>query len=153
MKKINHLSTSVINIANKVLASTDIEQGETISNLKLQKLLYYLQGFFLAAYDKKLFDEPIEAWQYGPVVREAYQHFKSFGHQAITLEPDTAIIGLEDEDEALFQEVLEVYGQYSAVKLMHMTHDELPWKSTFHENPQGVISEELLKQYFKTQLA
>ncbi len=46
------------------------EYGELISNLKLQKLLYYAQGFHLALYDKLLFSEDIEAWQHGPVVRD-----------------------------------------------------------------------------------
>lgn len=47
---------------------------------------------------------------------------------------------------------MEEYGQFSAVKLMNMTHDELPWKKTFHKNPQGEITYDLLREYFKTQI-
>lgn len=146
------MSYPVIDIANKVIANTDISQGEIISNLKLQKMLYYLQGFFIAAFDKKLFEESIEAWQYGPVVREAYFHFKDFGAAAIVLKGDENIIGLPLSENQLFQEVMQEYGQFSAIKLMKMTHEELPWKKTFNENPQGEISYELLKEYFKTQI-
>ncbi|HHT9079557.1 DUF4065 domain-containing protein [Flavobacterium psychrophilum] len=146
------MSYPIIDIANKVIASTDIAQGETISNLKLQKMLYYLQGFFIAVFDKKLFDESIEAWQYGPVVRESYFHFKNFGSSSISLKGDENIIDLTQSETELFNEVLEEYGQFSAIKLMNMTHEELPWKKTFYKNPQGEITYNLLKEYFKTQI-
>lgn len=146
------MSYPVIDIANKVIANTDINQGETISNLKLQKMLYYLQGFFIAVFDEKLFEEPIEAWQYGPVIRDAYFHFKGFGQGAILLRGDENIIDLSQKEEELFREVMQEYGQFSAIKLMNMTHEELPWKKTFNENPQGEITYELLKEYFKTQI-
>jgi uncharacterized phage-associated protein len=146
------MSYSIIDISNKIIASTDVAQGETISNLKLQKLLYYLQGFFIAVYDRKLFVEPIEAWQYGPVVRDAYLHFKHFGSASISLSDEVVVIDLPTNESELFDEVLNEYGQFSAIKLMNMTHEELPWKKTFNENPQGEITYGLLKEYFKTQL-
>ncbi len=146
------MSYPIIDIANKIIANTDINQGETISNLKLQKMLYYLKGFFIAAIDKKLFDDSIEAWQYGPVVRTAYFHFKDFGNNSISLRGDENIITLPKIEEELFNEVMEEYGQFSAIKLMNMTHEELPWKKTFSENPQGEISDDLLIEFFKTQI-
>lgn len=93
----------VIEIANKIIANTDSNQGETISNLKLQKLLYYMQGFFIAVFDKKLFDDTIEAWQYGPVVRNAYLHFKDFGSNSISLPAETEVINMTSEEEVLFR--------------------------------------------------
>ncbi len=146
------MSYPIIDVANKIIANTDINKGETISNLKLQKMLYYLQGFFIAVFDKKFFEEPIEAWQYGPVVKEAYFHFKQFGPSSISLKEDEKIIDLTAPEAELFTEVMEEYGQFSAIKLMKMTHEELPWKKTFSENPQGEISYDLLKEYFKTQI-
>lgn len=50
------MSYPVLHIANKIIANTNAEQGEIISNLKLQKLLYYMQGFFIAVFDRKLFE-------------------------------------------------------------------------------------------------
>lgn len=146
------MSYSVIEISNKIIANTDIAQGETISNLKLQKLLYYLQGFFIAVFDKKLFEESIEAWQYGPVVRESYFHFKDFGSASISLNETEKIIDLPINESELFDEVMTEYGQFSAIKLMNMTHEELPWKKTFNENPQGEITYGILKEYFRTQI-
>ncbi|MCI9844160.1 Panacea domain-containing protein [Flavobacterium pectinovorum] len=146
------MSYSVLEISNKIIANTDASQGEIISNLKLQKMLYYMQGFFIAVFDKRLFDNEIEAWQYGPVVRDAYYYFKDFGAGAITLKGDEQIVELSYEEEELFKEVMTEYGQFSAIKLMNLTHSELPWKKVFHENPQGEISYDLLREYFKTQI-
>lgn len=146
------MSHHVLHIANKIIASTDSEHGELISNLKLQKLLYYIQGFYIAVFEKPLFDEQIEAWQYGPVVRAVYNNFKDCGANSITLKEGDPIAILGKEEEELFNEVLSEYGQFSAIKLMHMTHDELPWKKTFSESPQGVIENKLLSKYFKTQI-
>ncbi len=146
------MSYPVLDIANKIIANTDASQGEIISNLKLQKMLYYMQGFFIAVFDKKLFENEIEAWQYGPVVKEIYYHFKNFGSGAISLKDNTEVLNLASEEEELFNEVMTEYGQFSAIKLMNMTHEELPWRKIFNENPQGVIPYDLLKEYFKTQI-
>jgi len=151
MSNITKIHT-VIDVAHKVIYACDAERGDIISNLKLQKMLYYLQGFFIAVFDRKLFKEPIEAWQYGPVVRNAYFHFKEFGSGAITLKGDETIIDLPSLESKLFNDVMSEYGQFSAVKLMHMTHEELPWKKTFDEKPEGEITYDLLKDYFKTQI-
>ncbi|MBL4559673.1 MAG: SocA family protein [Labilibaculum sp.] len=146
------MSYPVLHIANKIIANTDSEHGELISNLKLQKLLYYMQGFHIAIFGKPLFSENVEAWQYGPVVREMYDHFKNFGAGSITLNEDDPVAKLNAEEEELFTEVFLEYNQFSAIKLMNMTHEEHPWRKTFNENPQGVISVELLNGYFKTQI-
>jgi uncharacterized phage-associated protein len=143
---------SVIVVAHKIIAECDAELGEIISNLKLQKMLYYLQGFFIAAFDKKLFEEPIVAWQYGPVVEVAYHHFKTFEKGAIRLEGNEKMVNFSDKEYNLFKAVMEEYGQFSAIKLMEMTHEEPPWKETFEECPGKEITYERLKEYFKTQI-
>ena len=57
--------------------------GDLISNLKLQKLVCYAQGFALAIFERALYDDTIEAWQHGPVVLGLYHRFKTFGSGAI----------------------------------------------------------------------
>ncbi len=143
----------VIDIANKIIVETNTEQGDTISNLKLQKLLYYLQGYWLAVFNKPLFNDEIEAWMYGPVVPIVYDCFKSYGASAIM--PDVIKeqpqIDFSAEESDLFFNVLEEYGQFSAVKLMNMTHNETPWKSV--EIGKGnVIAKSTMKNFFLTQI-
>ena len=120
----------VNDIANKIIANTDTEHGDIISNLKLKKLLYYMQGFHLAVYGEPLFEDEVVAWQYGPVVPTMYDRFKHFGSKAIEIPDDIEIKVLSDEEEDLFDAVYREYGQFSAIKLLNMTHDEIPWKTT-----------------------
>lgn len=124
--------------------------GELLTNLKLQKLLYYEQGFHLAYFGSPLFDESIEAWQYGPVVPDVYNHFKGYGKNVI--EPEECNTQITDKEEcALFDEVYSVYGKYSAFGLMNMTHSETPWAST-NVGVGNVISLQKMTDFFKTRL-
>jgi len=144
------MAYDVERIAEKILAkasSSDYE--DLISNLKLQKLLYYMQGFHLAYFDKPLFADEMEAWMYGPVVPKVYEKYKDHGTAGIEFEGE--VIQLEPKEEALFNEVYRVYGTYSAIGLMNLTHSEMPWKIT----PTGVgriIDKENLRTFFKKRL-
>jgi len=139
-----------IDIAEYFLSLVDEDEGDLMSNLKLQKLLYYAQSFHLAIFEKKLFSEPIEAWALGPVVKSVYDHYKQHGSDPIHFSPDTFDPDLFDQQvKELLDEVFEVYGQYSASALVRFTHEEPPWKET---PTRGEIGTESMKRYFKTQL-
>jgi len=141
----------VLDVANKIVckAAREDSYGELVSNLKLQKLLYYMQGYHLAQFDAPLFNEDIEAWFYGPVVPVAYNKYKKYGNKGIN--PEGNAIVLSDEQENLFEKIFNIYGNYSASGLMNLTHEEHPWKST----PTGVgnvISHEKMKRFFKNSI-
>jgi len=146
---------SAIDIADYLLSlENDVEAGEVLSHLKLQKLLYYAQGFHLALYDEPLFDEKIEAWTHGPVCYDVYQKYKKYRSGRI---PPQGSINLEKYDnrvKELLNEIHSVFGQFSAWKLRNMTHGERPWRQAWERNQAGYeeITHEELKEYFKTQL-
>ena len=144
-------SIPIEEVANYFLDKLDIETEDCISNLKLQKLVYYAQGFVMALTDKKLFDEPIEAWEHGPVVRSLYQKYKENGSAAITKTKDLEYKSLSKYPEVMeiLDEVYQVYGQFSAWKLRNMTHDETPWLDT---NRNDVITDCKMLTFFKTQI-
>lgn len=126
---------------------TEAEEGaEYISNLKLQKLLYYAQGCFLAVTDKPLFLDDIVAWQHGPVVECVYHEYKANGANGIHFTDDFDFSEFTDEENALLKEVYDTFGQYSAWKLRNMTHAETPWLTT---EQSKVIAPEKIKEYFK----
>ena len=141
------MAYKALDIANKIISKTDLEHGDTISNLKLQKMLYYQQGFHLAYFGTPLFDEDIVAWQYGPVVPSVYKEYKSFESNSISTSEEG--ISLSDDEEELFNNVYEEYNQFSAVSLMKMTHEESPWKTT---EINSVISRDKMAAFFKTQI-
>ena len=141
------MAYKALDIANKIISKTDLEHGDTISNLKLQKMMYYQQGFHLAYFGTPLFDEDIVAWQYGPVVPSVYKEYKSFESNSISTSKEG--ISLSDDEEELFNNVYEEYNQFSAVALMKMTDEESPWKTT---EINSVIRRDKMMAFFKTQI-
>jgi len=135
--------------AKYLVSLCDDDAGDSISNLKLQKLLYYSQGVHLALHGKRLFNEPIEAWMHGPVVPSIYHELKVFGSGAVEIDEGIDLDQVGDEERETLEEVFEVFGQFSAWKLRNMTHEEPPWRDT----TQGlVIPRKKLRQYFRTLL-
>lgn len=119
-----------------------------ISNLKVQKLLYYAQGHHLARFDAPLFRDRIEAWSHGPVVASVYHLLKDYGSG------DVAPIGSFDLDEIdertgdFLEEIWNSYGAYAAWTLRDMTHREAPWRETFEKDRNHAITPERLSEYF-----
>jgi len=146
------MAHNVIEIANRIVSLSRLEVGDLISNLKLQKLLYYVQGFHLAIYDKPLFNDDIYAWLYGPVVPEAFHHFKKYGSGHIEIDNDDFekyYVEFSEDETKLICDVWDVYGQYSASRLMEFTHNEPPYRTT---KIKQIISHDKLKAYFVTQI-
>ena len=149
------MAYKAIDIANKLLLAASRDsvfggQGELMSNMKLQKMLYYQQGFHLAVFGSPLFDEQIEAWMYGPVVPSVYNHFKKYGFQGIVPETEDEI-SLDPKEQALFDEVYKVYAAYSAVGLMNLTHSEAPWATTT-PGVGNVIGQDKMRDFFLTRI-
>lgn len=123
-----------------------------VSNLKLQKLLYYAQGHCLGATGEPLFSDPIQAWAHGPVVAEVYHAYKDYGKNPI--DPDVALG--EDFDWDDFAEVSDLlgdvwdrYGSLAAWALRERTHREAPWKDAFDGDARHVqITNEAIRSYF-----
>ncbi|MHB1430638.1 MAG: Panacea domain-containing protein [Streptosporangiaceae bacterium] len=143
---------SALTIAKWFIAWAEAESDE-LSNMKLQKLLYYAQGHHLAFTGMPLFTEVIQAWSHGPVIPEIYHAFKKFDAKSITL---------SDRDPFTFDEVnrgtseflvkiWNTYGGYSAGRLRNMTHQEHPWRDNWGgESDRGrVISHADMSKFFE----
>ncbi|MBS0206630.1 MAG: SocA family protein [Planctomycetes bacterium] len=140
---------TAMDVARYFLTLNDDEAGDNLTNLKIQKLLYYAQGVHLALTDSPLFNEQIEAWQHGPVVPEVYHQFKTHGSNAVTLDVEIDFSKFTDETREILDEVYNVYGQFSAWKLRNMTHEESPWAET---SQGSAISRRKLSEFFKTRI-
>ena len=135
-------------VARYLLSLTDEDAGDLMSNLKLQKLVYYTQGFHLAIFDEPLFPEDIMAWTHGPVVPSLYREYRQFGAGAIPVPGDLDDEIYDEQTKQFLNEVYSVYGQFSAWKLRNMTHEEPPWKEA--SESKEPISHATMKEYFKT---
>jgi uncharacterized phage-associated protein len=133
-------------IARSLSEDDGKNEGEDgITHLKLQKLLYYAQGCYLAIYDKPLFSENIVAWKYGPVVEEVYEKFKRYRGKPLKIQEGVSIIGMNLTVQGFLEDIYQIWGQYSARKLVTTTHAETPFKITMQGD---VISHEEIKKYF-----
>lgn len=105
------------------------EERDPLTPLRLQKLLYYVQGWFLAVRKVPAFPERIEAWAHGPVVPDIYHELKQFGGKSFVIDIDalSPVPDLSDDERSIADEVWESYKDYSASKLREMTHREEPW--------------------------
>lgn len=131
-----------------------VENGrkyKDLSNLKIQKLLYYAQGFHLALYGLPLFLEDLEAWDHGPVVPAVYHELKSFGAKAITFYEYSSYQIFDNSSSAFLNKILEMFGKHSAATLRDMTHRESPWTENY-KKPSQSISQSSIRQFFSNRL-
>lgn len=131
------------------------ENGDLITNLKLQKLLYYAQAWFLVNNNnQKLFNDDIVAWQYGPVVRAVYERYQSFGRNPINIECNinTDFEDLSIEVKIYLREFCENFLRFSATELVGMTHQELPWNEAVRKGQGSIISTDTMFDFYTRML-
>jgi uncharacterized phage-associated protein len=131
------------------------ERSVEITNLKLQKLLYYSQAWHLAFYDSPLFDDRLEAWVHGPVVPPIFGDFKHFRWNPIDVDPMP--LDMPELEHGHLREIMKVYGDLTPNQLEERTHQEWPWKEARGNTPpdepsKTVISLETMKQFYRSQM-
>lgn len=142
---------NALDVAKYLLSLTDSEKGQVISNLALQKLLYYCQGYYFAFTGKRLFVENIVAWKYGPVVESVYHTYKSNDDHGIKKESlaKTFLKKFSESEIFVMNTVFEAFKNCSAIGLMNMTHQEYPWKNT---KLRSTITFDKISCFFKDKL-
>lgn len=122
---------NVIDVSNYIIKYCVIK-GYNITNLRLQKILYYVQGYFLKAYDQPAFPEEIVAWPYGPVVPEAYYNYCSFGRNELCLFENINydFSSLSSEEKRTINTIVDRCSKLSITDLVDKTHSETPWRET-----------------------
>ncbi|MFC3961836.1 Panacea domain-containing protein [Nocardia jiangsuensis] len=122
-----------------------------VSNLKLQKLLYYAQGHHLAEYEAPLFEDPVQAWRSGPVVPAVFREFEGFGAAWVVLaEDDPFHWDAVDADTTRFlTKVWNTYGGIAGWKLRNMTQAEPAWQEYVEQDEGNVeIPVDVIAKYF-----
>lgn len=114
---------SVFDVAQYIL-----QQLNEVSALKLQKLVYYCQAWYLAWNEgTPLFNEKIEAWVNGPVVRELYNAHQ--GQKTINYLPYGSVLNLGQKEKICIDRVLSAYQDKGPLWLVAHSHQEYPWKN------------------------
>lgn len=157
------IKSGVQSIDSKILADYVLEQKGSMSHLKLQKLLYLIEGYHLAYFQESLIDDDFEAWVHGPVSRKIYDSFKGkavlYGDVCYDpphgAESRVDVLGniLTYGQMEIIDEVLDLYGNDSGLVLESITHSQEPWINARKGVPQGdrcdkSISKNEMKAYF-----
>ncbi|HVP84060.1 MAG TPA: type II toxin-antitoxin system antitoxin SocA domain-containing protein [Rhizomicrobium sp.] len=149
-------------LANYILDRAD-NLGFAISNMHINKIIYFAHGHFLSGKKMALVDQPFEAWEYGPVIQDLYHRFKRFGKDAITERAmildkarGTYIVArckLADEDVGFLNALIDFYIRIPASRLSDMSHEPGgPWDRVWNyegkSNPGMFISDSLIVDWF-----
>ena len=141
--------------------------GGKLTQMQLQKLVYISHGWSLALLDRALTTEEPEAWDYGPVYSDLYDHTKLFGSAPIgreitsdddeparffgrtgTAKPYRAV--LDSEESSIVEQVWRRYGSLSGAALSRLTHKpNTPWSQTYRQGNNTVISNDLIQNHFR----
>ncbi|MCO4857253.1 DUF4065 domain-containing protein [Herbaspirillum sp. WGmk3] len=133
-------------------------EGKTLTNMKLQKLVFFAHGVYLAGFDAPLIEEPIRAWDFGPVIPPLYEKLRKYGRDKVDfdLAPETRST-LENDpqaDEAIMA-VWEAYRNHTAIQLSQITHlPKTPWDQIWNR-PDGryeMIPNAIIKEYYKNRV-
>lgn len=153
---------SALDIARFVINYSNASNSP-VTNLKLQKLLYFIQAYFLTKLNRPCFSDDIEAWSLGPVIPSVYHEFKSYGAGNIPYiktyfdikdglsvfmhDYDPNIISKNDQIH--IQKIVNDMSKYSASTLVNITHKQEPWKKAYEYGlGTKVISNNSIKNYF-----
>lgn len=126
---------------------------KAMSNLYLQKILYYVYGFYYATFHRPLFSAEIMAWKYGPSVPDVYYEFCTNGCLPIEVEEHGNVSCLSFTELCLIDSVCEHFTRFSARELVGMTLHEDPWRIATRDGAiikeENSIPPELIYTYFK----
>ena len=117
-------------VANTVIELSAKHCIYDLSPMKLQCLLFFIQSWYLKLYNQALFDDFIERWNSGPMVRDVHNEFKTFGYSPITSFATDALgyqAFIQDHDvmtKELINRIFDVYGGFSATQLSNMTRTQ-----------------------------
>ena len=148
-------------VGDYFLLQTDLNAGDTLSNLKLQKLCYYAQAWHVAQTDgAPLFTDKIKAWAHGPVVPVLWHRFKECRWSSI--DPSATIsnpfVDLHQDHLETLEMVWNVYSPFSGKQLEILTHSEDPWRDAYGDRPIGArcdeeITTESMRVFYRRRLA
>lgn len=138
---------SALSVAQYIILR-EAEEGRPVSNLRLQKLLYFVEAYFFLSTGEPCFVDRMEAWDFGPVVPEVYHKYKRFGSMIIQETDDSLAQEIELSDQEKIDEMLDACADKSTRELVEITHQQEPWKSAYRNKFSNEITQESIRNLF-----
>lgn len=128
--------------------------NNTLTPMQLIKLAYIAHGWMLGKYGTALLLEPVEAWQYGPVIPSIYQAVKCFKSSPVECidgySASYAPIQFTDKEKEIMNTVYDKYAKYDGLVLSSATHQpQSPWSKIPVNYPALSISNDLIENFYR----
>ena len=141
-------------IANRLIKGAKDNNEKSFTPMQLIKMVYIAHGWMLGLFGHSLIKQPVEAWNYGPVVPDVYYAIKHYRNKPV----EECIGGVanesfDDYELELIEKIRDVYGKFSGIKLSAITHETgTPWNQVVLDQKtfgRGVVIPNLLiKKYY-----
>ncbi len=136
-------------VANALLEIAEKKDGKRLTNLVLQKLVYFAHGWYLGLTHTRLVCEVCQSWRYGPVFQYLYNALRKYGSGEVTEKIETFDrVENGSEDYQFLERLYDQYGGCSAGDLIAITHNPgSPWEQMgagmipYKEIPDNIIEE------------
>lgn len=124
------------------------DNNRAVNNLRLQKLLYFIQGYFYICYGEKCFHDKIEAWNFGPVVPIVYYQYSIYGSCIISKKEIYPTNEITDKHKKAIDFILDKCSVFSNTELREISQNQKPWIDAYAFSFNREISERKMKEYF-----
>jgi len=154
-------------ISAEIVAKEFVRMGSSsespVTQMKLQKMVFFAHGLHLALYDTPLCSEPFFAWKFGPVIPSIYQLYKKWGSSPIIDQPATFKISeastvsesytLSSTETEAIEYTWEITKNLDGVTLSNWSHAQnSPWAQAYAKGENTIISNDVIKEYFEQNL-
>jgi uncharacterized phage-associated protein len=138
-------------VAQQLLNECRAAGDPAVTPMQLLKLVYIAHGYMLGRHGVPLIGEPVEAWQYGPVVRSVYQSVRDFRSSPVLHVPFAPPAMFDATEQSVIKDVARIYGRADGVTLSAATHQPgTPWSVTWsNQGKNAVISNDMIEGFYR----
>ena len=141
------------NVANRLI-NYAVDEDSPLTPMQVQKLTYFCHAWMLGLHDEPLVRQNIEAWQYGPVIRDLYLSLQRYGRRPVTRLMKCRKESYVNYESDIIREVWQKYGHLTGPQLSTLSHEGgTPWHQVWHDpartEPKPIIPNSLIRGYYK----
>lgn len=139
-------------VAQYILDRCQASADPSVTPMQLLKLVYVAHGHMLGKHGCPLLSEPVQAWQYGPVVRSVYEAVRNYRSDPVQeVKNGRRWVRFDEHEREIMEAVADEYGPIDGITLSAATHRPgTPWSITWNENGKNsVISNDLIENFYR----
>lgn len=131
-----------------ILKARDSKDGKPLTNMKLQKMLYYAQTLYFSAREQRLFHEELIAVESGAVIPSVNKRYSSFNHHEIDVEPEISVEHIKREDRRYLDDVWRIMRSFATRELERMIRKQKPWEEAMTKEGEQTIDLLAVQSHF-----